>query len=191
MSRHISRLTARVMLLGALLTLAIAGPTSAFTILRDTGPNGTYYVVDYDTSPGAQCGYGRENGAGQAYVDWIWFLKPEVYARNKTAGRDQQRVKLTYSVQHRRAGSMTRWKTVGTFSQTKTAWDDTRADFRSKRVYASETSTQVWRGVVNLKWMRDGAVEGEVTYTIDWYAVSWTVGANDYVFNPWCDGRAD
>ena len=177
--------------MAALLVISISGVASAAVVIRNTGSHGAYYVVDYDTQPGGRCGYGAENSAGQAYVKWIWFRKPEVYARDINANRNQQQVKLTYSLQHRVAGSMTKWKTVATKTQTNTAWDDTRAAFASQKVYAPNTSTQVWRGVVNLKWMRNGSVEGQVTYRIEWYSVMWTVGDPNYVYQNWCDGRAD
>jgi hypothetical protein len=177
--------------MAVLLAISVSGVASAAVVIKDSGSHGVYYVVDYDTQPGGRCGYGPENSAGQAYVKWIWFLKPEVYARDTTPAQDHQKVKLSYMVQHRVVGSMTKWKTVATGQQTKTAWDDTRAAFTSQKVYAPSTSTEVWRGLVNLKWLHNGSVVGQVTYRIEWYSVKWTVGNPDYVYQTWCDGRAD
>jgi len=178
-------------MVAVLLAISVSGVASAHEVMKDQGQHGTYYVVDFDTQPGGRCGYGPENSAGFAYVKWMWFLKPEVYARNTTSGQDHQKVQLTYVVQHRVKGSQTKWTTVGKAIQTKTAWDDTRAAFTSQKVYASGQSDQVWRGVVNLKWLRNGSVEGQVTYALEWYTVKWTVGDPNYVYNPWCEGKAD
>ena len=177
-------------LLAMILVLSLGSTASAHVVMNSSGQRGTYYVVDYDTQPGGRCGYGP-SGAPTQYVKWIWFLKPEVYARDINASRNQQKVKLTYILQHRKVGSMTKWRTVASKSQTKTAWDDTRAAFNSARVYSPENSHEVWRGLVNLKWMRNGAVEGQVTYRIEWYSVMWEVGDPNYVYNPWCEGSAD
>jgi hypothetical protein len=174
-----------------LLALTMTGPASAHVVTKQKNPHGVYYVVDFQTQGGGQCGYGAENSSGQAYLKWMWFLKPEVYARNTTSNRDHQTVRLTYTLQHRKTGSQTKWTTVATKQQSKTAWDDTRADFKSQTLYAPARSTQVWRGLVNIKWIRNGSMEGQVSYLIEWYSASWTVGAPDYMFNPWCDGVAD
>jgi len=175
------------------LVLAVSGTASAEVVMKNKTPHGAYYVVDFETQGGGQCGYGAPNSSGWAYLKWMWFLKPEVYARNVSAGQDHQTVKLTYSLQHRVAGSQTKWTTVATKQQTQTAWDDTRAAFVSQKVYAPATSTQVWRGVVNIKWMRNGSIEGQVTYRLEWYSVKWdpSVGSPDYMFNTWCTGKAD
>ena len=90
-------------------------------MLKNDPPHGTYYQTDFETQGGGQCGYGPENASGDANLKWIWFLHPEVYARNRTSARDAQQVKVTYILQHRRVGSMTRWVTVATRQQTATA----------------------------------------------------------------------
>ena len=178
------------LLLALLAAVGLSGPASAHVVMSASGQRGVYYVVDYDTQGGGQCGYGP-SGVSPQHLKWIWFLKPEVYARDINGSRNQQKVKLTYILQHRKFGSMTQWKTVATKSQTKTAYDDTRAPFTSARVYSPADSNQVWRGLVNLKWMRNGSVEGQVTYRIEWYSVQWEVGDPNYMYNTWCDGAAD
>ena len=78
--------------LPSILAISLSGVATAHIVTKDTGQHGLYYVVDFDTQPGGRCGYGPENSSGRAFLKWIWFLKPEVYARDTTSGRDHQTV---------------------------------------------------------------------------------------------------
>lgn len=179
------------LVLAALLAAVGAAPASAAVVLRESGLRGPYVVADQIEEPrlpGARCGYGAENASGDAFFRWMKFRKPDVYARDTGEGAQQQRVRLTYRLQRNTA---TGWKTVASLSQTETAHETMPAEFVPRKLYYDGSAGDLLRGVVVIKWLRNGSVEGSVALRLEYYSVKWTVGTPDYIFEDACDGAAD
>lgn len=182
----------RATALGLCAALFIAAPVSAAEIISSSGQQGIYVVadqVDDQTNlPGARCGYGAENSAGDAFFKWMKFRKPDVYARDTGAGTQQQTVKLIYRLQ-RNTGSG--WKTVASSTQTDSASETDPADFVDRKLYYAARAGELLRGTIEIKWIRAGSVEGKVKLRLEYYSVKWTVGAPDYIYEDACDGSSD
>lgn len=185
-------LLAMAFLLGLILVTATVSVASAAVVSSDKGVKGPYVVPDEVTPetsyPGARCGYSGETDSGDAFLRWMKFRKPDVYARDVTGEPDRQKVTLIYRLQ-RSTGSG--WRTVASSSQTKTAWDTDPADFRAKKLDYNGQAGELLRGVVHIKWLRGGSVEGAVKLALEYYSVKWTVGTDDYIFEGACTGAAD
>jgi hypothetical protein len=169
---------------------AAATPAMAAVILSETGVHGPYVVPDQvDPSiPGARCGYGAETVSGDAFFKWMKFRKPDVYARDTGDGVQRQKVKLVYEIQKNIGPG---WQTVARSKQTARAHETMPADFVPHKLFFAGGAGDELRGVVTIKWLRAGAVEGTVRLRLEEYSVKWTVGTPDFTFQDVCSGSAD
>jgi hypothetical protein len=175
--------------LGVVLAVLFAGPASAALVTDQGGVHGPYFVNDTSEHPGAKCGYGAPNQYGFAAFKWMKFYLPQVRARNVTSMRDHQKVRLIYKIQLSAHGMP--FKAVEMGQQTRTAYDDTPAAFDPAKLYHTGHEGDLLRGAFIIQWLRAGDVEGFVKVRLEYYAVKWTVGSSDYVFNGSCTGEAD
>lgn len=178
--------------LGMVLLLSVGAPASAFQIMDSSGPYGDfgYLPADDSASPAGKCGYSDVLADNYAHLRWVKVRGPEALARDVTPGRDQQKTSWQLRVQRQQGGGA--WKTVAKSAvQSRTAYDDQSAAFDPIKVYVKGSADQLWRGIVLIKWWRNGAVEAWVKLRIEYYGVKWTVGTPDYVFTDACTGVAD
>jgi hypothetical protein len=181
-----------VVALAAMLMVSGLTPASAAVVLSDTGQRGIYVLPDEVTDetryPGARCGYGPESSGDDALFEWMRFRAPEVYARDTGSGTQHQRVTVIYRLQ-RDPG--TGWRTVASSKQTATAHETEPADISRSKLFFDGRAGDLMRGVVSIKWLRNGEVEGAVKLALEYYSVKWTVGSPDYIYEDACDGSAD
>jgi hypothetical protein len=175
--------------LGMVMTLGLALPVSAEVIVSDRGNHGEAHFFDSAGFPGGTCGYGAENSLGFAYFKWMKLLGPSIKAYDRTAGVDHQQVIWKFMLQRKKPGHP--YTTVGTASQTRTAYDNSFTTFGTLKVYANGVNGDLFRAISLVKWMRNDSVDGSVKARIQYYGVKWTVGSPDYVFTDACTGRAD
>src|SRR5262245_54274237 len=175
------------LVLGASLVASLAGTASAHVVLVDEGTHGNYSVTDTYLSNGATCGFSLPNEYGVVFFRWLRAKPPTAFARNSTGQRDQQRVRWTFFFQHRY--KLNSWKTIGQSSQTKTAYDDTKANFSALRIYSNGGRFDGYRAEVKIEWLRpNGTVAGKVRYRIQFYKADSTVhDAADYFYES-CPG---
>ncbi len=176
--------------LGLALAMGLSGPAAAFQILKDQGPRGTLLLNDGPSGQAARCGYAPADAHDVGYFRWMKVFPPSAYAQDTTAGRDQQKVRWFFTLQHSvNAGP---WQKVGSSAkQTKTAYDDTAAAFTPRKFYFNAGFNEQLRAIVTVQWLRNGAVKGIVKYRIEWYSVKWDVGSPSYIYTDACDGAAD
>jgi hypothetical protein len=186
------RPAAFAVLLGMLLAIAISAPASAFLIAAESGQRGDWGWNPSDDSdtPGGRCGYSAENASGDAFLRWIRIRPPLILARDTTAAQNSQKASWQVVVQ-RKIGDGQWRKVAESGRQTRTTWDDHSGDFDPIKVYVNGQANQTFRGIVFLRWLRNGAVEGSVKLVTEYYGVKWTVGTPDYVFEFACDGASD
>jgi hypothetical protein len=190
-----TRLSAIAAVLSLAALLAMAGPASAWVVVKQSGMTGDYGSqishTDQDTSPGARCGYSAPDSGGWAYLRWIKVYHYLVAARDITADRDSQIVSFQALVQRQTNGGT--WKTVARSAvQKMTSHDDQGPTFNDPKLMVHGTSAnQHFRALVILKWWRNGGVEGSIKIRLQYYGVKWTVGNSDYVWTNACDGAAD
>jgi hypothetical protein len=193
MSKSRSRMgrTCRLLATPLAAILLISQPAAADTLLKEKGSVGTYAVTDTTDSPGGRCGYGLPNQNGVARFAWLKVKPPTVLARDITTERDRQPVewRVRLQVAPSEAGP---WKKVAASRwQRARAHDDTAAAFTRQKIGHSSKGVRWYRGVITIRWLRHGAVEGSAVVALDHYAVKWTVGDPAYVFDGPCWSKAD
>ncbi len=138
------------MALAAVLVLSVPGLASADVAVSHSGSVGKHSLTDNDEYSGAQCIYNDEQDLG-----WMRVTAPTVFARSRTAARDQQWVGWRVELQYRDGGS---WSTVQKSDPMKyKAWDDTPAAFRTTTVAIHHpVGGGEWRVVVRMTWYKPG-----------------------------------
>ena len=174
--------------LGAFLIMAMGTPAAAATIVGSHGSYGGFGFLpaEDEENPAGRCGYSDVKPDGWAHLEWMRVIGPWATARDNTAGRDKQRVSWVLKIQ-RPSGKTVAKSTV----QSMTAYDDQPADFTAKKVSFNARADREYRAVAEIKWWRNGSIEGWVWLRADIYSVKWTVGSPDYLFQFACTGVAD
>jgi hypothetical protein len=157
-------------LTGALIILlSSAGATAADTSLGHRGKVGPHHLIDTAAHPGAKCFYVDGAGGGDEDIDHIRVRPPVVYARNTTAGQDQQTVGWRARIQRLEAGSST-WTTDQTSGiHLATAWDNTPASFNTIQLSVVPHYGSKLRVRVLTYWYKSGSVVGLALNEVDWY----------------------
>jgi hypothetical protein len=185
------RIIANAVLIAIVSVLALAAPAAAAQPIDSSGMTGDwgYLPSDSEESPGGKCGYSAAHEDGFAYLRWIKVRAPRVAARDITGGVDQQKVSWRVIIQ-RSSGSG--WVTIKkSDTRTFTAYDNTSSNHDPIKVYVKATNDENWRAVIRINWLRNGATEGWVKASMEYYGVKWTVGDPAYVFTDSCAGKAD
>ena len=176
--------------LGLALAMGLSGQAAAFQILKDQGPRGSLTINDGPSGQAARCGYAPANEHDVGYFRWMKVVPPSAYAQDTTAGRDQQKVRWFFTLQH--SVNNGAWQSVGSSGKrTKIAYDDAAAAFTGLKFYYNGEFNEKLRAIVTVQWLRNGAVKGVVKYRIEWYSVKWDVGDPNYIYMDACDGAAD
>lgn len=152
--------------LGVALVLSVAGPAVADVPVGHSGSYGQHSLTDTREYSGARCIYNDDMNVARIRVN-----PPTVFARSRTAGRDQQWVGWRVALQYRDGGS---WSTEQTSSVVKVrSWDDTPAPFRATSVpVAHPVGSGEWRVVVRLTWYKPGTSsvwQGTARHLIEHY----------------------
>jgi hypothetical protein len=178
----------------ALILGAVAMPASAYTVIKQVGLLGEYYLDDTITTPAAKCVYGNE----VVYSNWVWIksftvFAPVVRAADRNSNkRDKRRVSWQFQVQHAR-DPLLNWKVVKSSSiQYGTAYDDQAAPFTKMKVSYSpkfslaEGQSGRFRPMIVIKWYKkDGSVEGRVKLIPSYYTFKSLYGTNNNAHD-WC-----
>lgn len=181
----------RTVVVALMLALLVMHPATAYSILKETGSQGAYIVTDTFDSPGGRCAYGNPNANGVASFRWMRLGPPTVFARDITTERDRQPVAWRFRLQRSPSGTG-EWINVATSPwEEARAHDDVGADFHAMKLSHASRGAGFYRGVIQIRWLRRGNVEGSVALAIERYAVKWTVGDPAYVFEGPCTNKAD
>lgn len=175
--------------LGMVLAIGFSLPVSAEVIVSSNGNHGEAHFFDSEGFPGGTCGYGAANTAGFAHFKWMKLLGPSVKAYDRTVGVDHQQVVWKFMLQRKKPGHP--YTTVGSATQTKTAYDNSFTNFGTLKVYANGVAGDLFRAISFVKWIRNNSTDGSVKARIQFYGVKWTVGSPDFVFTDACTGQAD
>lgn len=181
-------------LLAALVLGAGALPVSAYTVLKETGLVGEYYLIDSFDTPAAKCVYGNE----VVYSNWVWIksftvFAPVVRAADRNSNkRDKRRVSWQFKLQHAR-DPIYNWKVVKSSPiQYGTAYEDQAAPFTKMKVSYSpkfsltEGQDGRFRPVIIIKWYKkDGSVEGRAKLIPSYYTFKSLYGTNNNAHD-WC-----
>jgi hypothetical protein len=160
--------------LATLLAVAVgSGPALADTQVIDKGHTGRHRLVDTELRPGAECVYVVDD---EMDLVSLAVRRPVVFARDRTAVRDQQWVGWRVVV---RAWVWDwymegHWEVVAMSPiQQALAWDDTRAVFTSRTVPVTEYH-EWFQARVQMLWYRPGVrdrVAGSAYHAVDRHAI--------------------
>lgn len=152
---------------GAALLTVTALPVAADTHVGGRGRVGVHYLADSPEYPGARCRY----GGGQVFAG-VAVRDPFLFARDRTAGRDRQRVAWQVILQRQQDESLT-WEVVARSArQTALAWDDRAADLSPITLAHAGEAVSAYRVIVKLAWLAPGdpdTVQGTARHRVDWY----------------------
>jgi hypothetical protein len=147
-------------------TLVVAAPAAADSPTGGYGQVGVHALVDTDEYPGARCVYDNSSALGAVVV-----RAPVVYARNRSAGRDRQRVAWQILLQ-RRMGSSDGFEVVARSAiQSAPAWDDRSAAFQRMRLGYDGSASEEYRVIVRMVWYVPGSdtIAGVHRHAVDLY----------------------
>jgi hypothetical protein len=159
--------------LGALSAVLVVGTQGALgaETLVEKGLRGSWTVVDTEAQPGASCTYDVDSDFD---LDVIEARSPRVFARERTASRDSQRVGIRLIFQRSKLdGGSGGWETVfKTPMIKKLAHDDKAVGVGTRGWQAVYDGTPHFRALAAIRWYKPGTtskVEGATTFRYQWY----------------------
>ena len=187
------RLVAPMMAVGLILTMALAAPASAFSLIKLTGNHGDFgtksATADGPNDPGAKCGYSAPDGSGFSYLQWVKVFPFIAGAYDRTSANDIQPITFMVTVQRSKDGGAT-WRNVGSISQTRNASETQSARFDTLKYMVSGKPGQLFRAITTLKWLHNGATEGLAKMRMEYYGYKWVVNPT-FVAKDFCPGETE
>lgn len=162
-------------LVAVLLLAAVPLSATADTSLQEHGWTGDHWLVDTQASPGAWCGYVWDDEYPLLYL--VRVEPPVVFARDRTATRDHQRVSWRVVLTAYLAGEGTSVVAVSPY-RLATAWDDTPAALSRIIVrypfpgFETDPMIRAW---VDIRWHAPGDpshIKGWSRHRVDTYQVN-------------------
>ena len=144
------------------------GTVSAATELKTSGNIGQYSVSDAQGD--VICSYDQSGYLEAIYID----TPPEVYARNKTSGLDQQQVGWQFIVKSRLTGPDQTYTPFFKSTVAKAnATDASAAAFEPRKLAVAFPDDFAYRVFVKVIWYRaDNSIAGTTKTRIDTYTVN-------------------
>jgi hypothetical protein len=168
MMRRLMRQLGSVVALGGVLVFGTTGVAAAATSDVSHGLIGTYKMHDRQAAPESTCNYTSSDN--NLAANNIQVLPPTVFARDRTAGTDHQRV--GWRVRLQESADYVHWYAVGkTAVQKAGATDSTAASLSPLQINVTFDNA-FSRIRVDILWYHPGSsstVQGSVTHAGRWY----------------------
>lgn len=159
------------------LALALGSTTALGAVLENQkGKIGTFVIPDSNAQPGVACTYDAGGGTGND-LDVMDAKGPRVFARDRTAQRDQQTVGVRFLFQRSvNEGGSGGWVTANrTKMIKKTAYDDKAAKFAQQSWLVPFDENYHYRTLVLMKWYQPGSStkgQGSTKQRFQYYQVN-------------------